>query len=439
YGGADRYAFPAVCEGPCYFRVPITYSAQCHMLETRWMKDPSIARGSILNFVQNQLKSGSFPGHVYPNWVQKDGFYHANWGRAVLELNRVHPDEGFLNKVYHALSRYAEYFDRERDRENSGLYDVINQFETGQEYMSRYMAVGSNSDSGGWGEKFRLKGVDATVYMYELKQALQGIADKLGILEDSYGWKSGADRIKNALLEIMWDPEAEIFSDVDPSSGRRTGIKAAVSFYPYMTDIVDESHLTGLKRHLFNPEEFWTPYPVPSTSLDDSYFSEYGEWKGKRHNCPWNGRVWPMTNSHIAEVLAGCALRFNDDELKNRAVDFIERFIRMMFFNSDVRRPNSFEHYNPFTGKPSIYRGVDDYQHSWIVDLIIKYVAGVIPMDGVVVVEPFPFELEWLKLEDVIVAGKNFKIEREESKFRVWVDGELKGEKHIGAKMVFHI
>ena len=27
------------------------------------------------------------------------------------------------------------------------------------------------------------------------------------------------------------------------------------------------------------------------------------EWKGKRHVCPWNGRVWPMTNSHVMEAL----------------------------------------------------------------------------------------------------------------------------------------
>ena len=48
----------------------------------------------------------------------------------------------------------------------------------------------------------------------------------------------------------------------------------------------------------------WTTYPVPSSSADDPFYNADGLWKGERKNCPWNGRVWPMTNSHIAEVLA---------------------------------------------------------------------------------------------------------------------------------------
>jgi len=50
-------------------------------------------------------------------------------------------------------------------------------------------------------------------------------------------------------------------------------VKAAVCFYPYATDVTDASHTAGLARHLFNPREFWTPYPVPSSSADDPLFN----------------------------------------------------------------------------------------------------------------------------------------------------------------------
>ncbi len=419
-GGDENYPFPAVCEGPTYFRVPITYSAQCHMLETRWLPRPDVAQGSLLNFIYHQNDDGSFSGHIYPNGKQTSGFYHANWGWSSWEVLKIHPDRQFLERAYIALSRYADYFDLNRDQEDSGLYDVLDQFETGQEFMSRYLAVDPKADTYDWSNNIRLKGVDATVYMYQLKKYLSQMATELGLSDEAKDWQAGAEKIKEAVRALMWDASLEMFFDVNPQTMKPTGVKAAVCFYPYLTDIVDESYLPGLKKHLLNPEEFWTPWPVPSTSVDDPLFNPEAEWKGKRHNCPWNGRVWPMTNSHIAEVLAQTALRFHDPELEKAAVDFIRKFVRLLFFDQDVNRPNCFEHYNPFTGTPSVYRGIDDYQHSWLVDLIIKYVVGVQVDDSrTVTLRPFDFGLKYFVLENLHIAGDVFQIKGKGSKARL--------------------
>jgi hypothetical protein len=230
----------------------------------------------------------------------------------------------------------------------------------------------------------------------------------------------------------MWDPDEEMFFDVDPSTGQRTKVKAAVCFYPYFTDIVDEKHLAGLKRHLLNPREFWTNFPVPSSSVDDEFFSAEPEWKGKRMNCPWNGRVWPMTNSHIAEALAQSAIRFKDRKLRKIAAEFISRFVRMMFFDGDPARPNCFEHYNPFTGQPSTYRGIDDYQHSWVNDLIIKYVCGIRPEETRVIIDPFPFGLKHVLVDDVLIRRKRIRVEVRGKRFAVWVDGSKKAASTLG-------
>lgn len=424
-GHEPNYPHSAVCEGISYFRVPITYSAQCHMLETRWMKNPEIAYGSLLNFIELQNADGSFTGHIYPNGIQTNGFYHANWGMAVLEVAKIHNDRQFLEHAYFGLARYAEYFDRNRDVEDSGLYDIVNQFETGQEFMSRYLAVDDQADSYNWTGNIRLKGVDVTVYIYQLKIALAIMAGKLKKTGEKKDWHTGAKKIKDAVLALMWDPEEEMFFDVNPLTMKPTNVKAAVCFYPYLTDIVDKTFVPGLKRHLLNPDEFWTNWPVPATSLDDAFFSPNAEWRGKRHNCPWNGRVWPMTNSHIAEVLAGCALRFDDQELKKAAVVFIKKFIQLMHFeNSDglknYDRPNCFEHYHPFSGKASVYRGVDDYQHSWIVDLIIKYVVGLNNIEGDdIKLNPLDFGLDRFELNNVYIGGKRYTIKYEDKDIKL--------------------
>ncbi|HCV42405.1 MAG TPA: hypothetical protein DGH68_02905, partial [Bacteroidetes bacterium] len=430
--GEDNYSYPFVCEGIGYFRAPISYSAMCHMLENRWMHTPELAQGSLLTFIDNQREDGGFRGYIDVNYYRQEMFYHANWGNAAIQLDAIHPSPEFLQVAYEGLKKYAYYFDRERDEEISGLYDIDNHYETGQEYMHRYTVVNPNADQDNWGEVFRLKGVDVTVYIYELKRALSTMADKIGKTDEAELWNFEADKIKASVLERMWDPEQEMFFDVDPATGQRTKVKTATCFYPYLTDIVSELHLPGLKRHLFNPKEFWTKYPVPSSSADDKFFSAEPDWKGKRMNCPWNGRVWPMTNSHIAEALAHSAIRFSDGQLKKKAAEFITKFIQLMFFDGGPTKPNCFEHYNPLTGQPSIYRGIDDYQHSWVADLIIKYVCGVRPNENGTTIDPFPFGLKHALIEEVIAKGRRIKVEISGKRFSVWVDGTKFGESTIG-------
>jgi hypothetical protein len=406
---------PCIFEGVNlgWFRQHISYSAQCHMLETRWMHDPSLAQGSILNFVQNQLENGSFPG-VIKNIYQGDrkltsnvAFYHANWGWTVRELHRIHPYTNFLQKVYEPLCRYLLYFDKERDADQTGLYDVINHWETGQEFMSRYQAVDPKSDLGG---SLRLKGLDATVYIYELQRNLAWMAEQLHKWDEAGRWQAMASRTRQALLTKMWNPSDQFFYDVNPSDLTRIEAKSAIGFYPFMSDLATTEHLGAFSKHLFNSDEFWTPYPVPSTSKSDSTFSAEGEWNGERLVCPWNGRTWLMTNSHVSEALCRASLEL-DPSLQPKAADLVRRFIKMLYLDGNLERPSSYEYYNPFTGQAPYFRGTDDYMHSWIVDLIVKYVAGVQPQDGgQVLIRPLPFDLDYFTLDKLKIANHWLKV-----------------------------
>jgi hypothetical protein len=431
-GGEGNYPHPAVCEGIGRFRAPVSYSAPGHMLENRWRHDPALAQGSLLTFIANQRSDGGFRGYIDLAHFRPEFFYHANWGSALLHLDAVHHSPPFLRQVHEGLVRYARYFDKERDDEGSGLYDIDNHYETGQEFMHRYTAVNPDADRDNWGEVFRLKGVDATVYIYELKRALAVVTRALGKPGEAELWEIEADKIRNAVRSTMWNPGEEMFFDIDPLTSAQTMVKAATCFYPYFTDIVSAEHLRGLQRHLLNRNEFWPAFPVPSTPLDDATFCAEPEWKGKRMNCPWNGRVWPMTNSHMAEALARSAIAFDDRILRQRTAELIRTFIHMMFFEGDPSRPNCFEHYNPVNGKPSIYRGIDDYQHSWVIDLIIKYVCGIRPTREVLIVDPFPFSLASASIDDVLIRGRRVRVEIDRKKFTVWVEGKEKGTSALG-------
>jgi hypothetical protein len=426
---APNYPHPTVCEGIGYFHVPISYSAQCHLRELRWLSDPAWARGVLRTFLTHQKSDGSIHGRIWADHLDGTDFYHADWGSAVLALDQAHPDVEFRREAYTGLARYGEWLRRTRDAGASGMIDVVDQYETGQEYMSRYQAVDPDADRSGWEHRIRLQGIDVTVYAYRLFRALEYLAPDAGTAAN---WRGSADRTARAVRDLMWDPTRELFCDVDPRDGRRTGAKAAVCFYPYATDLVDVRHLPGLVRHLFNPKEFWTPFPVPSSSADDPLFSPDAEWKGKRHNCPWNGRVWPMTNSHVIDALAR-VVRVHRPDWAPRLGHLLRRFVRMMTFDARSDRPNCFEHYHPINGRASIYRGIDDYQHSWINDLIVSHLLGVLPHGETgLTVHPLPLGVESARIERLAVAGHRVDVSIAGQRYRVRVDARAAGQGRVG-------
>jgi glycogen debranching enzyme len=223
-------------------------------------------------------------------------------------------------------------------------------------------------------------------------------------------WQREAEHTKRAVNSRMWDLDTAMYYDCDARTLNRIAAKPSTSFYPFLTDIAGVEQVAALRKHLLNSREFWTEYPVPSVSIDDPYFDAEPSWKGKRHSCPWSGRTWPMTNSHIVDALARAG-RMLDPKMRMHAVELMNRFITMMFHDRDVNRPNCYEHYNPHTGQPSEYRGYDDYQHSWVVDLIIKHVVGLLPQDDdTLVVDPLPFGLDEFTLDNVKYRGHDVRI-----------------------------
>ncbi|MBC7895001.1 MAG: hypothetical protein H7066_06295, partial [Cytophagaceae bacterium] len=399
-GGVGNYQWPTVTEGIGFFHMPITYSAQCHVRELRWKHDPAHAQGVLRTIFDHQKPDGALHGRVYMNHLEGTDFYHANWGDAFEALDTLRPDDAFATQLYPNLARHAEWLVSTRDPDATGMFDVVDQYETGQEYMSRYQAVDPKADAYGWENRIKLKGIDVTVYAYCLFRALERLAPRVANEGEARHWGALAIRTLRAVRGPMWNAARGMFSDVDPTTMRRTDVQAAVCFYPYFTDIATDDHIEGLERNLLNPAKFWTHYPVPSSSVDDPLFNAQAEWKGKRHVCPWNGRVWPMTNSHVIEALG----RWADPSrpaLRSAAAHLLQRFVHMMFHDGNLERANCYEHYNPNTGTASVYRGIDDYQHSWVVDLIIRYCAGLQVTREAIVIDPLPLDVETFELRNV--------------------------------------
>jgi hypothetical protein len=377
---SDNRFSPFVTEGVGFFRNFITYSAQAHLREVSWMHRPWLALGILRNLAKVQRGDGSLPGHSYSNRPSRD-FYHADFATGSLQLEQLHRvrDEASLG----ALEAYADYFLTHRRADASVLqFLVLDQNETGQEYMSRYQFVSSEADQ--W-KPFRVAGVDAAAYIALL---LRYLADR-SLSGERYG-----ALFDQALAGLRAMQQDGFYCDLT-EQGALSPARPATGFYGILAED-DPALLQAFDWSRWLSEaEFWLPSGIPATAATDPSFCPDPFWKDKRMNCPWNGRSWPMTNCHVVDAIAHAARTTDDPDLKGRAADALQKTIRLMFHHGDPARPNSYEHYNPIIGAACLYRGYDDYMHSWIVDLIMRHAVGVQP--GQARLDPLPLDVDWIK------------------------------------------
>ena len=434
-----------ITEGVGFFRNFVTYSAQAHLREVAWMHSPRLGLGILENLAKCQRADGSFPGHNYSCRPARD-FYHADFATGTDLLRRLHPPD-VAPQQFNFLRRYALYLYRERKigmrgiepsgEGLEGMLAVFDQNETGQEYMSRYQFASDNADQ--W-RRFLVAGVDATTYGAMLFSFLNRHFKDWKNLPRQYSW-SWLD-VEDGLwfaLNGHYDTEADFFTDLI-LDGSRSIARPATGFYPLLTSVLQEYQSAVLQRWLLNPNEFWLPKGFPATALSDPTYSAVAEWKDKRLNCPWNGRSWPMVNSHLVDAIANVARMTpsttgggagegvasqtisNKDnqpggtDLRAKAGEALMKAITLMFHDADPAQPNSYEHYDPFTGTPSLYRGYDDYMHSWLVDLILRHAVGVKP--GEDDVDPLPLGVDWIECTDIPHPRGRMNVRIEEDKVK---------------------
>jgi hypothetical protein len=429
-----NYCAPAITEGIAYFRGVITYSLMCHLYECKWLADPELARGCLRNHLHHQTEEGHLPGHIYVSQVNADGFYHTDIGRSLSELMSHHPDADLAAEVEPGLKRLLDYYTGQRDAEGLNLFDIWDQFETGQEFTSRYFHGDADADRYGWEHKLRLKGVDVTCYVYSLAQYLHAQAEAAGDKVQAGEYGRLLRRIESAVQEFLWDPAQQFFVDYSAQSRTPSPYQVAVGCYPLLYGLATPEQAQAVAAKLADGQKFATPWPTPTVPVDDPHFAADPRWRGERANCPWNGRVWPMVNSHICEIYAQLAEQ--DARYRPALAGYLRRFIELLHYESpgapgkNLTRPNCYEHYHPYDGSACEYRGIDDYMHSWVVDLILKYAAGVRLSGNRLTVDPYPFGFKHFLLRNAHLRGQRLSVGYNRGLdggaaegFRVWLDG----------------
>lgn len=386
----------------------IPLSTPMHLVEARWHHDPHLIDGLFGVLGGTQREDGQFDArtltrtiHPYANFM--------GWGTYQYALAK-----GLDDNTRAALPLLkAQVRGEAKFLATGGDSLPIQQRHqlTGKEYQPSYWYFHGYPDNPFDQATYTpLKRVDRAIYQYLNARGTAALCRLAGDGEAAE-FDELADTIANDVLGKQWDATTAFFYDLHHATDEKALVRNIVGFYPWWAEITGPEHLPGLLAAL-GPDEFDTGNPFPSVSPKCEVFQPGGSWKGQffkgRNGCMWDGPTWPYTNSVVLDAI-GKVSRQNAHAQDGLFSHFFWKYALMHFQQRDGVTPYLVEHYDSISGEP--ISDEVDYNHSYLIDLIIRHVAGLgIGEDGTVTADPIDIGLAHFTLTNAKVGGRTVTI-----------------------------
>jgi len=181
----------------------------------------------------------------------------------------------------------------------------------------------------------RSEGVDLNSYLVRELKAMAVIATKLKRPEEANRFTQQAKELGNRINEILWDDKSGFYYDRNEETGETTLVKSISGFAPLWSKVASKEQADILvKKHLKNPEEFWTEYLVPTYAItEDDYYQG-----SKTGECNWRGSSWVPTNYMMVHGLKNYGYDSIAEEIAYKTFDMVlnENQVTREFFNAET-------------------------------------------------------------------------------------------------------
>lgn len=402
------------------------------------LRDMEAARNNILLFMRHQRADGRLPGSIQfaegrqtPQFNKLQGFCFAD---PALELYFLDGrDATYLEALKETLVRFDAYLWRTRNVSGNGLLSSFCVYDTGEDAGVRY------GDAPVWWEDdappegfsvVPMASMDVTSWSFAARRALAEICGIQGDAASAECWAGKAREVATALRNGLWDERRGAFFDRD-KHGRTIDVLCHNTLRcMYWGSLAQDMADKFVKEHLLNPEEFWTPFPLPSIAANDPAFRNAPEnnWSGQPEGLTWQRAILALENygyDRLVTELGGKLLA----AVAENGYMFTQQF-------------------DPFTGKPSLVSsrtfappepGCDDpvqdgYGPTTLACLeYIAHIWGIHPRRGNVWFslgrgEPYEY--------DAAVYGHSYGIRAVGDRAEIRVDGKCLGTFDRGVRIV---
>jgi len=302
-------------------------------------------------FLDSQRDNGFIPRHIYMK-NNKESFLNAIklfedeehckpfLSQIALFISRAKQDISWLSgDDIVRLAKYVNYWLLSCDRDGNGLSEWNSAPHSGADTQFERVGV--------WKSCF-CEGVDLNCYLYKECLALAELCKTFRFKEWVSYFHNEAEKKKKRIQTFLWNETDGLFYDRDIKTGRSIRVKSASTFIPLWAGIATENQaLLLVKRHLKNPNEFWTNYPISSYAFSEPYYTQtYRAALGTNPiytlgegHCNWCGGLWPHWEYLIAHGL------------KNYGYEEEALYVAKKFYKVSVNNPSLYEWYDAETGK----------------------------------------------------------------------------------------
>lgn len=411
----------------------IPLSTPLQVTDLKWHPDYGLTR----EIIRSAFAAQDEDGLILSAYVEGEQKSYANYMiHAIWLYYLVSGDRALLEELRPAMERYLAGHEKVYGNPADGLLTEYTHSLTGKEYQPSYwyfkgyLELGRYPDNPKDRQYFTpLKRVDRSVYHY---LNLNAYASILGVLKgkEQKCYTEKAEKVKSDILEKMWDPATGFFYDLHYETDEKAMVRNIVGIYPFWAGITGAEHRAGIWP-LTDTEAFHTGSGFSSVSKDCPVFSPAGGWKGNyfkgRDGCVWCGPSWPYTTGIALEAL-GMESLADDHRLDEYFDEVLREYTLQHFRDGDRHRPYLVEHYNPVTGERLSDEA--DYNHSFWLDIVIRFVAGVNVEENGVRIAPLSTHLKRWSLKGLKVRGHElslsyWKSDRPGKALQVFVDGIL--------------
>ena len=414
----------------------IPLSVPMHLLDLRWYGKKDYGKTILHTMRENQDEEGEF--HCAKvNW---HGNAYANFfGWSVWQYYLVSGDMAYAREALPLIKKQVNAWKkRYGNPEDYLLIQQIHQL-TGMEYQPSYWYFHNfPEDCKDMALYTPVKRVDRNVYYYLNAVAVAHICE---LCKDpqQYQYEELAEGILHDMLEKMWDQETGYFYDLHWKTNEKAYVKNIVGAFPLLIECENdkyEKYQTCLD--VLSTSEFDTNCPFPSVSTACPVYTAEGGGKGRffkgRNGCVWDGPTWPFANSIILDAI-GATCKRDGHKRDDQFATYFNKYTRLHYYGGDGVIPYLVEHYNSQTGE--CISDEVDYNHSYYIDLVVKYIVGVSVEGDIFTVDPIDIGLEYFSMKNLHVLNYRIDVEfeRNTQKFSVYVDGVIAAQRSGIGKM----
>lgn len=374
----------------------INCAASHHFREGRWRCDPSV----MYEYARFWCNEGDPRYYSFPI---ADSFF---------ELAKVTGSTDELKELYSRLAEIHRAWDDHKTPE--GMYR-------------------QNCGYDGMEHSISGNGIRPTInsYMYADKVALSKIAALAEDAEATKKYREEAELLRNRINSALWNSTTGMYGVIS-KEGEGQNVRELIGYIPWMYDLPEDGRDDCFK-YLLDPTCFAGKYGLRTAEASHPDYR-----KSIRHECLWNGPVWPFATS---QTLTAVIEYLNNTESPTvTPTDFMRMLLTYAYSQRDTDgSPYIDENMDPDTGAwlaREIMRKWNQpdkdpergrhYNHSTFIDLIITGVCGIRPaMEDKLVIRPLGTSLDAFSLRNITYHGHKICIDWKcDDGLRVSVDGD---------------